>query len=85
MWVVIPKNSELRKKRKLTWFYGIDPVELKDGTFVLPERVIADIEKFDIKFKKVKIGDKDKEVDKELKKFEKKDKVNFKSWELESK
>ena len=77
MWVIIPQNSELKAKRKLTWFYGIDPVELDDGTFVLPDRVISDLDKFKIKFK-VKIDGKDKELDKELKKLDKKDKVIFK-------
>ena len=74
MWIILPKTSEWRTKRKITWFYGIDPIELKDGTFALPERVIKGIEKFDIKFRKIA----DKEIDKELKKLSKKDKVIFK-------
>jgi hypothetical protein len=31
---------------KINNWYAIQPIELKDGTFILPERVRGDIEKF---------------------------------------
>lgn len=78
-WIIIKaKDAPLFIRRKLTWFYGIDAGELEDGDYALPEDIIADIEKFDIEFKKIKIDDKDSEIDKELEKFEKRDEVKFK-------
>lgn len=43
--ILIPKGLETAyRKKKLNDFFGIDAVEIANGDFILPERVIADIE-----------------------------------------
>jgi len=36
---------------KITWWYAIQPIEIKDGSFILPKEVLPDIEKFGIDIK----------------------------------
>jgi len=38
---------------KITNWYAIQPIEIKDGTFILPEKVKDDIEKFLIEGKNI--------------------------------
>lgn len=43
-WILLtPAEHYPFKKLKLTWFYGIDAIELADGDFVFPDRVYPDI------------------------------------------
>lgn len=42
---------------KITDWYAIQPIEIKDGSFILPERVIKDIENFKVNIK-IKIAEK---------------------------
>jgi len=41
---------------KITWWYAIQPIEIKDGSFILPKEVLADIEAFGIDIKIDEIG-----------------------------
>ena len=41
---------------RITWWYGIRPIEIKDGTFILPKEVLPDIEKLGINIKIDEIG-----------------------------
>ena len=79
-WVIIPKaQAALYKKRKITWFHGIDAVELKDGTFTLPDRVIDDMKRFDIKLREIVLPDETKStLDAELEKLPTQEKPIFK-------
>ena len=42
--LLTPEEHYPYKKLKITWFYGIDAIELADGNFVFPDRVIDDID-----------------------------------------
>lgn len=79
-WIIIPKEQSTQYRRRLiTWYYGIDAVELKNGDFVLPERVIKGIKKFDRKFKEIELPDHSiSTVDIELTKFPTQKTVIFK-------
>jgi len=37
---IFTKDSTALKQYKINWHTGIDPVKIKDGTWVLPEKVI---------------------------------------------
>ena len=79
-YIIIPKaQAALYKKRKITWFHGIDAVELKDGTFTLPDRVISDMKRFDIKLREIVLPDETKStLDVELEKLPTQEKPIFK-------
>jgi hypothetical protein len=45
-WIIVPKVSiDIYRKKKIRWFYGIDPMELSNGDFVLPDKVTVDIKR----------------------------------------
>jgi len=48
--IVIPKGTDTLYRMLITHWYGIDPIQTKDGNFILPVKVIKDIEAFGIKF-----------------------------------
>ena len=83
-WIIIPKaDVSLYRKKKITWFYGIDPVELKDGNFALPERVINDhvygMKRFPVKNRVVILPNSlSSTYDKELEKYPIEEKPEFK-------
>ena len=83
-YIIIPKaQASLYRKRKITWFHGIDAVELKDGTFTLPERVINGMKRFPAKQREVILQDLSKSTyDVELAKLPTTDKPVFPDPEL---
>ena len=63
---------------------GIDAVELKDGNFALPDRVIPLLEKFPIKSREVTLADETKIIlDVELKKLPTNDTPDFRQWDID--
>ena len=48
--IIIPKGQDSLYRMLITDWYGIDPIETKDGNFILPTKVIKDIERFGVKF-----------------------------------
>ena len=46
-WILINKGiATAYRKVKLVWHTGIDAIELSDGNFVLPDRVMTIVEKY---------------------------------------
>jgi len=62
MRVVVITEPEKYRKYKITEWYGIDPVQLKDDRWVVPEECITDIREFEnfkeneVIFKAVELG-----------------------------
>ena len=48
--IIIPKGQDTLYRMLITPWYGIDPIQTKDGNFILPVKVIKDIEAFGVKF-----------------------------------
>jgi len=48
--IIIPKGQDTLYRVLITPWYGLDPIQTKDGNFILPLKVIKDIEAFGIKF-----------------------------------
>ena len=48
--IIIPKGQDTLYRMLIRPWYGIDPIETKDGNFILPAKVIKDIEAFGVKF-----------------------------------
>ena len=71
-WVVIPKQAvHLIEKKKITWFWGIDPVKTVDGDYVLPQRVINKLKEFAVENREIILPNLDvSTIDEELEKLE---------------
>jgi len=48
--IIIPKGQDSLFRVVILPWYGLDPIQTKDGNFILPLKVIKDIEAFGIKF-----------------------------------
>jgi len=83
-WIIIPKaQAALYRKRKITWFHGIDAVELKNGDFVLSDRVINDMKRFPAKNREIILSDETKStLDLELGKLPTQENPIFKESDL---
>ena len=59
--IIIPKGTDTLYRVLVTPWYGIDPIETKDGNFIIPAKVLDDLIKFNVKLKvptKISLTDK---------------------------
>ena len=78
-WIILTKEqAKLYEKMKLTWYWGIDPVKIKNGDFILPERVINCMKIFSIEQREIILSDLSKStIDEELEKLPTEEKPVF--------
>lgn len=42
--IIIPAGQDTLYRVKIFWYYGVDPIQTKDGTFILPVEVLRDLQ-----------------------------------------
>jgi hypothetical protein len=42
--IIIPAGQDTLYRIKIFWYYGVDPIQTKDGTYILPVEVLRDLQ-----------------------------------------
>ena len=49
--IIIPKGADTLYRVQVKWWYGIDPIQTKDGNYIIPVKVLTDLQTFEAKEK----------------------------------
>ena len=49
--IIIPKGADTLYRVQVKWWYGIDPIQTKDGNYIIPVKVLNDLQTFEAKEK----------------------------------
>ena len=71
--IIIPKGQDTLFRVLITPWYGLDPIETKDGNFILPACILKDLEVFNISLKAAPLTRADLPLKAELEKLTVKD------------
>ena len=47
--IIIPAGQDTLYRVNVTWYYGIDPIQTKDGNYIIPAKVLTDLQAFEAK------------------------------------
>jgi hypothetical protein len=42
--IIIPAGQDTLYRMKIYWYYGVDPIQTKDGNYILPIEVLRDLQ-----------------------------------------
>ena len=71
--IIIPKGQDTLYRVLITPWYGLDPIQTKDGNFILPAKILKDLEAFNVSLKTLPVTTADKVLLTELEKLPVKD------------
>ena len=71
--IIIPKGQDTLYRVLITDWFGLDPIETKDGNFILPAKILKDLEAFNVSLKFLPVTTADKVLLTELEKLPVKD------------
>jgi len=71
--IIIPKGQDSLFRVVILPWYGLDPIQTKDGNFILPAKILKDLEAFNVSLKFLPVTTADKVLLTELEKLPVKD------------
>jgi hypothetical protein len=42
--IIIPAGQDTLYRIKVFWYYGVDPIQIKDGSYIIPVEVLRDLQ-----------------------------------------
>jgi hypothetical protein len=42
--IIIPAGQDTLYRIKIFWYYGVDPIQVKDGSYIIPIEVLRDLQ-----------------------------------------